>query len=323
MRLEIGSFIGLDLRDSGEYYSGNINIARLNSARAGIFHACKLYGCNSIYIPYYLCPTVKRFLLKNGIEVKSYYINERFEPLNLKQEEGHAVLLVNYFGLLSVSKIRMLGSQFKNVIVDNSAAFFCDPVEGYYNVYSPRKFFGVPDGCYVIGNNADKHTDDYKQDISSVTASFLLKTIEFGTSSTYNERIENEERIDKSDLLNMSVLTRVLLKNIDYSGIKRKRKENFFFAHTLYKNLNLFDPSQFMDAECAPMVYPLVVEDLGLAENLRKKKIFVGRLWKDVLSEVSDYTFEAKLSKYLIPIPIDQRYGKKELLFVYKTIRGK
>jgi hypothetical protein len=318
--MEIGSFIGLDLTESGEYYNEDINIARLNSARAGIYHACKLYSCYSIYIPFYLCPTVKKFLLTCGINVIPYFINERFEPVNLEQRNNHAVLLVNYFGILSLSRVKMVASRFKSVIIDNSAAFFSNPIEGCYNIYSPRKFFGVPDGSYVIGDNAEKYTSNYPRDFSSETASFLFKSIEFGTSATYNERMKNEERIDKASALNMSIFTRTLLKSIDYSRIKTKRLGNFFFTHNLYKDLNLFDPTQFMDEECIPMVYPFVFEDQNLAERLRKKKIYVGRLWNHVLNEVPVTSFEARLSKYMVPIPIDQRYGKEELVFVYKSI---
>ena len=47
--MEIGSFIGLDLKNSGEYYPGETGIARLNSARAGIYHACRLLNCSNLY----------------------------------------------------------------------------------------------------------------------------------------------------------------------------------------------------------------------------------------------------------------------------------
>ena len=153
--MEIGSFIGLDLKETGEFYNGETNIARLNSARAGIYHACRLLKCSSIHIPFYLCPNVKKFLSDHGIIVKPYFINNIFEPINLRQLTNHAVLLVNYFGIISASKIRLMANRFENVIIDNSAAFYSEPTEGCLNVNSPRKFFGVPDGCYVIGNNAD------------------------------------------------------------------------------------------------------------------------------------------------------------------------
>jgi hypothetical protein len=323
MNLEIGSFIGLDLRNSGEYFQGKINIARLNSARAGIYHSCRVSNCNSILIPYYLCPTVKKFLSQKGIEVNHYCISNELKPIKIKQKRNQAVLLVNYFGIMSINQLRSLAEKYNNVIIDNSAAFYCDPVEGCYNIYSPRKFFGVPDGCYVIGNKAEKFTDDYDQDFSSGTALFLLQRIELGTNATYSDRMKNEERIDNADVLKMSNLTRALLNNIDYLSISNQRSENFLFAHSLYKELNKFDPTRLIDVECIPMVYPLVLENTDLAEKLRRKMIYVGRLWNSVLKDVPDVSFEAWLSKYLIPIPIDQRYGRKELRYVYETIHDK
>jgi hypothetical protein len=39
-----------------------------------------------------------------------------------------------------------------------------------------------------------------------------------------------------------------------------------------------------------------------------------------VLTEVPENTFETWLSKYMIPIPSDQRYGCKELISVRNRI---
>ena len=318
--MEIGSFIGLDLRNTGEFHNSEKNIARLNSARAGIYHACRIYGCNSIYIPYYLCPTVKEFLFKKAIKVQFYFINEKFEPVGLKPVNNSAVLLVNYFGIIPRDKMRKIASQYKNVILDNSAAFYTEPVEGCLNVYSPRKFFGVPDGCYVIGHNAGKFIQEYPVDSSSSTASFLMKSIEQGTSAVYKERMANEERIDRSDILNMSKLTRTLLGNINYSEIKKIRGKNFNIAHKLYKKINKLDLESLIDTDVIPMIYPLIIHDPDLDEKLRQKKIYVGRLWKSVLKEVVINKFESRLSRYLIPIPVDQRYSAKELSYVAEII---
>jgi len=318
--MEIGSFIGLDLRDNLEYYKGEKNIARLNSARAGIYHACRTLNCGLIHIPFYLCPTVKRFLSEHGITIKQYFINDNFEPIDISQQKCEAVLLVNYFGIISSGKIKSLASRFKNVIIDNSAAFYSEPMEGCLNVYSPRKFFGVPDGCYVIGAHADKYVVDYGQDFSSNTASFLLKRMEYSTSETYGERMRNEERIDGSGVLKMSQLTRSLLKSINYSSVKVKRHSNMQYASDLFQSINRLNPAFYSDELCVPMVYPLVIEDETLTERLRANKIYVGRLWKAVLEEVPKNSFEAFLSKYLVPIPIDQRYSKGDISLIYILI---
>jgi hypothetical protein len=323
MIMEIGSYIGLDLRDEEEFYNGKIDIARLNSARAGIYHACRLYACNSIYVPFYLCSTVRDFLLRHSINVKPYFIDESFAPKDLIQESDHAILIVNYFGILSEEKLKKISNTFDKIIFDNSAAFYSKPINDFYNVYSPRKFFGVPDGCYVLGNNAQIYIDEYIQDISSSTSAFFFKNIEFGISASYEDRMKNEERIENAGVRRMSLLTTKLLKNIDYNDIKRKRQINFYTAHELFKPINLFNPLSFIDANSVPMCYPLVIESEDIIDNLHKMKLYVGRLWKHVLDEVPDNCFESWLSKNLIPVPIDQRYNENIIQEIFEMIISK
>ena len=318
--MEIGSFIGLDLQGSGEYYNNGINIARLNSARAGIYHACKLYNCNSIYIPYYLPPSVSSFLSKKNIDIKYYNIDREFKPISINQDKNHAVLLVNYFGILSHTTMQQLASEYFNVIIDNSAAFYSQPILGCYNVYSPRKFFGVPDGCYVIGENAEKGVENYEQDNSSFTSRYLLKSIELGTSASYEDRMINEYRIHCSDTLRMSRLTLKLLENINYNKVQEMRMKNFLFMHLLFKGINQFNSMFAFDSSCVPMVYPLVILDSTLDQKLRERDILVGRLWRYLLNLVENNSFEKWLSTYMIPLPIDQRYNRQDVRYIHKKV---
>lgn len=318
--MEIGSFLELDLRITGEHYTGSEDVTRLNSARSGIYHALRLYGCSVIYLPFYLCPTVDRFLTGKGVVIKKYYINNQFEPQIDQIEPGAAILIVNYFGILSNSFLSKIIEKFDKVIIDNCPSFFSEPIEGCYSVYSARKFFGVPDGCYVIGKNAGKFTDGYQQDYSSETSEFLLKRHEIGCNASYAERMKNEERIDASDILKMSSLTRILLSGIDYESIKFKRQENFRFACEMYSKINQIDPEIHIGENSSPMVYPLVIEDANLVDRLREKQIYTGRWWKQVLNEVPENSFEAWMSKFMVPVAIDQRYGKTELNYVFHEI---
>ena len=319
--MEIGSFIELDLRDSGEYFDCESNMARLNSGRSGIYHSARLLGCSIVYLPYYLCPTVKAFLYKKGIEVRQYRIDENFSPELKITEDNAAILIVNFFGILSVNRIKEIASRYPKVIIDNCAGFFNRFLCEFYNVFSTRKFFGVPDGCYVLGPAADKGCSDYAQDNSSDTAAFLLKRIEQGSSKVYHERMLNEERLDKTDITRMSVLTRKLLNSIDYGSIKDKRLRNFHCAHALYGPYNLIDPLVFMDDDCVPMVYPLVFKDSGLVLRLKERNVYTGRWWLNVLDHVGKDSFEAFLSQYMVPMPIDQRYGPREIEYCFKVFK--
>jgi hypothetical protein len=321
-KTEIGSFLEMDLRPGKEYFAEEINLARLNSGRGGIYHAMRLMNCNTVYLPYYLCPDVSLFLKDRAINIKFYLISERFEPQLIDNEDGSAVLIVNYFGLFSRQKLNQLKSKYRNVIIDNCGAFFMPHIENCYCIYSCRKFFGVPDGCYVVGPGAGSVSFyDYPCDQSSDTAAFLLKRIEKGCSAVYEERMKNEERIDHAGVLKMSDLTRALMSSLDYDLIAAKRRDNFRFASSLYRQLNLINPDLFGDDNIVPLFYPLVINDKELVEKLKINEIYTGRRWNNVLKEVPPDSFEAFLSSLMVPLPIDQRYGEEELNYCYNILR--
>lgn len=318
--MEIGSFIELQFPKGMEYYKGEKNIARLNTGRAAIWHAFKTLKCDTLWIPKYQCESVRDFLKKKGVRFKYYRIDSEFNPIDLMPQKNEAVLLVNYFGIMSKNRMEKLAEGYESVIIDNSQAFFAPPIDRCMNVYSCRKFVGVPDGAYVIGENADSKTD-YPQGYSSDTSAFMLQRIEYGCEGkAYLSRQENEDRIETEDCLKMSRLTRTILDGTDYEIIKTKRRENFSYAKRLFDGINLLDVSKYYDESAVPMVYPILLEDGLLLDKLLKAKHFQGHWWHYLLDETEKDSFEHYLSEYMIPLTIDQRYGKKELEYLLEII---
>ena len=319
---EIGSFIELELPKGREYYIAESGVARLNTGRAAIWHAFRLTGAKVIWIPYYQCETVREFLERKGVSIKYFHQDKDFNPIDLSPTEKEAVLMVNYYGVMSQSRMASITKDYQHVIVDNCQAFFCKPLEGAFNVYSARKFMGVADGAYVIGDGAEQYVDEYPQCYSSDTAAFLLNRIEYGCEGKgYEARTINEERVDTEDIMKMSVLTRAMLDGADYDGIRCKRRENFDIACELFGDINLLNPTLYYDEDAVPMVYPLVVEEEDLLQKYLNAKHFQGHWWKNITKELPENTFEHWLSRYIIPITIDQRYGREELEFL-RTIAG-
>ena len=320
MSREIGSFIELQFPKGLEYYKGDRNIARLNTGRAAIWHAFRVLGCESIWIPYYQCDTVRAFLRRKEVNTKFYHIDCHFNPVDLNPENDESVLLVNYYGVMSADRMRQLAKPFKNVIIDNSQAFFSRPLDDCMNVYSCRKFIGVPDGAYVIGEKAERFVDDYEQCYSSDTSLFLLQRIEYGCEGkAYQNRQINEHRIDSEDCMKMSNLTRTILDGTDYDFIMKKRKENFETARRLFDFYNCLDAAEFCDDEVVPMVYPLLIEDDRLLERLQKAKHFQGHWWSYLCKELPTTTAESWLSRYMVPVTIDQRYVHADLFLLFAS----
>lgn len=325
--MEIGSFIELQFNKGHEWHQeekySTMSIARLNSGRAAIYHAIYTLSCDTVYLPYYQCETVREFLQKKGIRIKYYHIDKNFSPMiETQQQANEAIVLVNYYGIMSSQRMQTLAKNYHNVIIDNAQAFFCAPIERCMNVYSARKFIGVPDGAYVIGSHADCGVENYPQGYSSDTSLFLLQRIEYGCEGkTYESRGKNESRIDSEDVMKMSPLTRTILDGAEYWKNREIRRKNFRYAHQLFKDINQLNPLQYYGDDTVPMVYPLLVEDDTLLPKLIKAKHFQGHWWAYVLHETAPESFEYWLSRYMIPITIDQRYGKEELEWLNKIIR--
>ncbi|MBH1939412.1 hypothetical protein I5677_00730 [Mobilitalea sibirica] len=317
---EFGSFLELEFMKGREYYTGS-HIARLNTGRAGIYHACRVLGCEKVCLPYYECHTVREFLEKKGMKVRYYYLNEEFCPILPFCQEDEAVVLVNYFGVMGEKRMKHLAKQYPKVIIDNAQAFFAPPLKGCMNVYSVRKFIGAADGAYVIGNQAERYMDEYQQDYSSDTGLFLLLRIEYGCEGkAYENRVENEERLNTSDIRRMSELTHAILDGTDYERIRCRRRDNFSAACDCFDKINQIEPKRYYSEDCVPMVYPLLIEKEGLPERLVENKLFQGHWWSHLLMEVEPQTLEFRLSQYLIPVTIDQRYGKEEMESMFEII---
>lgn len=312
--MEIGSFIELQFPKGKEYYQQDNDIARLNSGRAAIWHALRVLQCDIIWLPYYQCDTVREFLKRKGIIIKYYHIDIQFNPIDLFPIDKEAVLIVNYFGIMSYDRMTSLAGTYKNVVIDNSQAFFAKPIRNCMNVYSCRKFIGVPDGAYIIGNDAHQYIDEYEQCYSSDTALFMLLRIEYGCEGkAYQSRQVNEHRINTEDCMKMSILTRKILEGTEYENIIKKRRENFKIARELFDAINCLDVQMYYDSVNVPMVYPLVIESDELINKLKKVKHFQGHWWSYLLDEIPEDKFEYWISRYIIPITIDQRYDKSEL----------
>ena len=106
--MEMGSFLELQFPKGLEFYKGEKNIARLNTGRAAIWHAFRVLDCNCIWLPYYQCDSIREILNKKSVQIKYYHIDKHFNPTDLTPSDSEAVLLVNYYGVMSPSRMKNL-----------------------------------------------------------------------------------------------------------------------------------------------------------------------------------------------------------------------
>lgn len=303
----IGGYFELELR-SGEHY--HKEAIRLNTARNCLEYILMARHYMKIYIPFYTCEVILEPIKKLGISYEFYSINYDLEPEIIPQvKEDEAFLYTNYFGLKQ-GCVEYLSEKYgDHLIVDNSQAFYAKRIDGIDTFYSPRKFFGVPDGGYLYTDcKLDK---EFLQDKSYNRMRHLLIRAEENAEAGYSMFREADASLCNSPIKYMSAITDRLLRNIDYFYTKDIRRNNFKFLHDRLSEKNQLKFNLGNDA--VPLVYPYLQEDGDLKKFLISKRIFVATYWPNVLEWCSEQTVEYKITQKLAALPIDQRYIEKDM----------
>jgi hypothetical protein len=206
----------------------------------------------------------------------------------------------------------------RNLIIDNSQAFFSKPMTGVDTFYSPRKFFGVPDGGYLYTDT--KLDIKIEQDFSWNRMDHLTIRIDRSAEEGYSYFLRSNQEMINQPIKVMSKLTLALLSSISYMAAQKIRYQNFLCLHEKLNSNNLLD-IETLDLK-APMIYPFLCDD---GERLKKKlisnKIFVATYWKNNIIKVGNNSNEAYIISNLVPLPIDQRLGKNEINMMLQILK--
>jgi hypothetical protein len=248
-----------------------------------------------------------------GIAVRRYGLDGDLYPEGLDALASDACLLyVNYFGVCGHQVDRVLRKfPRERVIIDHSQAFYAPPPDCLGTLYSPRKFFGVPDGGYLLTRLEIRHPkerDTQSFERLQPLAIRLSEGPEAGYAAIQKARLSLKGQQPKI----MSTLTEAMLRHIDYPTALRSRNENFMKLHTALKAKNRFPiPADIPDG---PMCYPFLGETANLHEWLIQHRVFVGHYWPGVRGPLDrDDDLEQRLAQDCVPLPCDQRYGSAEM----------
>lgn len=306
---EYGGYFELE-RFRGEEYHTECAVA-FNYCRTAWQYLLAARKIAKVYLPYYLCQTMTAAALRNGVNIEYYHIDEAFRPLcSNVPKTGEAILIVNYFGFLSPDTIQELVQKYGHVILDNTQAFFSSPHENIDTLYSCRKFFGVPDGGYLVAR--DLTTPQIEEDRSMERMTFLLGRLEDGASSHYAEFRDAEDRAGSVPVRLMSKTTHDLLRGIDYKYVKNTREKNYLRLHSRLGALNQLSALQI---PVGPYMYPLYYDGdaAALRTYLVHNRVYVPTLWSDVHDLLQGNHLELQLVDHIIPLPVDQRYSLDDM----------
>lgn len=312
--IEIGGYFGLEKLMNNEYHKG---LLRLNTATNALLYLLKVKGTKKVYIPYYLCSSVSEKLIENGYEIEYYRIDIRFRPMIRKAlKENEVLYIVNYFGQITNEQILLLKQKYKQIIMDNTHAFFQKPLLDVDTIYSCRKYFGVPDGAYLYTEK--KLHEQLEVDVSKDRMEHILGRFEGSATDYYSNFQKVDDILHSLPIKRMSNLTNNLLGAIDYETVRQIRNKNYAF---LKNELNEVNPLQ-LNTPNGAFAYPLYIENgLEIREILSKKKLYIPTLWPNVLKRMEEESVEYRYSANILPLPCDQRYGVSEMEYMTNLIK--
>lgn len=303
----IGGYFSLELPQRVEYHKHAI---RLNTGRNCLEYILRVRGYKKVYVPYYTCEAVMEPINKLGIPYEFYHIDVHFEIRDrFTLKEGEALLYTNYFGLKQRYVEQLAEKVGSRLIVDNTQAFYANPIPGIDTFYTCRKFFGVPDGAYLY---CDKELDEeIERDYSYDRVAHLVKRIDLSAEDGFKDFRRVDDGLDNQPIRKMSNLTQRMMQSIDYETAAQRRRTNFHILHeALGKENNL---ELHLEGNAVPMVYPYLVPVEWLREKLIENKIFVARYWPNVLDWTTEDDVEYLLAYQMQPLPIDQRYREGDM----------
>lgn len=283
------------------------NLYSLNLARNSLELLLKAIKPTCIHAPYYTCHSIHKVLEKLVPEVRYYHIDENFFPLipDCEVNDDQFIIINNYFGVFEESVNFIIKQYGSRVIVDNSQAFYSLLPDSVDQIFSPRKFFGVTDGGFLLTKkNISYLYHSLGKDQSADRVKHLFVSDETSKNDSYKDFLLYRKNLQSLEPMKMSVSTQEIIKTIDIEYCKRKRKSNFERMNELIGKYNLLDIP--IDSNQVPMCYPLLTKCQSLRHDLVKKNIYVGTYWPISPIAQRSSTFEDLLRSNLCCLPIDQ-----------------
>jgi len=308
----LGGYIELELPVQDQHWLANAY--KFNSARAALTSLIAQLTIKEVWLPRYLCDSIINTFDGGKVQLKFYELAEDFTIKSELSLGEHSLLLyVNYFGVCTEQALCVISQYGANkVVIDNSQAMFCDPLETLATIYSPRKFFGLPDGGLLYSDDPRIKQPENRDNTSETRMGHLISRLTNSPEKAYQIYLEAEQAIAGLPVLGISKLTERLLHSVDYEAAKIVRARNARHLHDHLVKYNQLDLN--FDDTIAPLCYPFL-PNVNAAKwiELIKNRVFVPSYWPEVLTRVEEGSFEWDLVTNGLFLPCDQRYTEHDM----------
>jgi dTDP-4-amino-4,6-dideoxygalactose transaminase len=241
------------------------------------------------------------------------------------------IYIIDYFGSIqnqSYDEVKEKSNKFGCVIIEDTthSIFSREKIIGDYCICSLRKLLPIPDGGVLYSPKKIEHDTDFPKFMANkkITA-MVLKNLylsgELKSKDLYREIfVDEEQRLDTMhNVLLISDISAFILSNIDINEVISSRKRNYLL---LQDKIEIKSFLQVKETDC-PFSFVVQMDDRdNFREYLIKHNIYCAVHWPIENQELLHIKHARTLSQHLISLPIDQRYGEKEMGYLAAIVNN-
>lgn len=305
----------------------------LGNARSALAQLLTQRRARRVWLPAYICDAAAVGAAAGASAIDFYPVDPMLHAdvgfLDGRLRRGDYVLGVDYFGRSPAREFRRLVAARRDVgwIEDRAQALDVAATWGDWQLFSPRKLLGVPDGGIVTAARpalARRAGAGAAVAPPRIEAMLAVQAARLDDPRCVRSRLwfsayrrsEANQRVERSA---MSRLSLDLLAAADAPAIARRRAANWRTLRTLLGDVMAFDGA------CGPAPYgfPIRVRDAGgLHERLAARGVFAQRIWARLPSPRRRFPEAHRLARELLTLPCDQRYAASDMQAVARAVRA-
>jgi len=293
------------------------------NARSALWLLARQLKPRKVWLPSFLCPSMISAIEK--AEIAFYPISKTLEVSSTSWlddlDQSDLVVFIDYFGFpVNPLIMNMAKRKGATVVRDASQSLLSlSTNEADFTVYSPRKFFGVPDGGILV---SEKHALDIVDQLNpppqhwwktAVHAGELRRRFDLeGEENLWFSVFQDAESKSPIGPYRMSRLSENLLReHVDYDVSGQQRKDNYRYLASHLGNEAIYP---ILPDMVVPLGFPVCIPDRDQVRNhLIENKVFPPIHWELGSTVPKTFSQSHQLSKSIMTLPCDQRYNVKHM----------
>lgn len=288
-----------------------------------------------LWVPSYLCQELVTPLLGSGVDIRCYPDSPLDSSLDLRGVglgARDAILLVNYFGLASSTRVLPTDVQDVTVIEDHThgpCSTWAQSSQADYCFASLRKSLPITDGAVLWSPRGRDLPEDVPAGphrsgpIHLRLSGMLIKSLYLDghqvSKSSFRKLLDDGDgQIARGSISAMSPLSSALVDVFPFEAWRSTRRQNFTRLAEGLSGAGSFDVLQPSDLQEAPFAAACVFSDADSCAaahaNLVARDVYPSRLWPLDDPALDGVPREhALLARRMFALPCDGRYGPSDV----------